>query len=86
MHMARALLEMGRVDEAYEIASSALVNIRKVAEADSPRVASALQMVGVIQKERGNLGEAEKLMGQAVGIRRDRFGGEHPVTAWGEVP
>jgi tetratricopeptide (TPR) repeat protein len=83
--MAKILLAMGRVDEAYATASSAMENIRKVAEADSPRLAAGLQVMGVIQKERGNLTEAERCMRQAVVIRRDRLGGEHPLTAWSEV-
>ncbi|MEN8006336.1 MAG: serine/threonine-protein kinase [Candidatus Krumholzibacteriota bacterium] len=83
--LAQVFLKMGRVDEAFVTASSALENIRKVAEADSPRTASGLQVVGVIQKERGNLMDAERLMRQAVGIRRDRLGAENPLTAWSEV-
>ena len=85
MGLARVLLATGQLEAAYEHAVFALENIRKVAEADSPRVAAGLQMVGGIQKERGNLAEAERLMRQAVGIRRESLGGEHPLTAWSEV-
>jgi hypothetical protein len=59
--------------------------MRRSAPKDSPRLAGSLQMMAAIHRERGENAEAERLLRQAVAIRRDRLGADHPQTAWTEV-
>ncbi len=83
--LARILLKLGRVDEAYATGTAALENMRQVAETGSPRVAGGLEMLAAIHRERAEYTEAERCYRQALQLRLERMGAEHPATAWTEV-
>ncbi len=59
--------------------------MRRVVAADSPRVGAALLVMGRIHQARGEYMEAERCLRQALAIRRDRLGADHPSTAWTKV-
>jgi serine/threonine-protein kinase len=85
MGLARILLQMVRMDEALATASTAMENLRRVSEPGSPRLAGGLELLGAIHLKRGEFTEAERSYRQALGLRKDRMGTEHPLTAWTEV-
>jgi len=83
--LARIFMQMGRLDAADEHAAVAVASMRRLVPGDSPRLGGALQVQGEIHRRRGEVVAAERCLRQALGIRRDRLGAEHPLTAWSEV-
>ncbi len=79
--MARALLELGRVDEAWSAATKADSLFRHALPDDHPDVARSESIMGQIKVAQGRPRDGERLLRHALTIRLAKFSSSSPHIA-----
>jgi CHAT domain-containing protein/tetratricopeptide (TPR) repeat protein len=80
----REMIRGGRIDDAEALARSMLANAEREAGPESIEAMCALNLLGdaLVRAGKGNTAEARETIDRAMRISVDRFGAEHPLTAW----
>ena len=78
---ARALVELGRFDEAEALYARALKLRREHLDPAHPSVTDTLTWYGVLRCERGDTKAGSEMLEEALASRRTKFGAAHATTA-----
>jgi len=79
-NLADMLVEAGRLVEARDLATAALAEKRRILRPGHPSIATTLQVLGVAERQLGELDAAEHHIRESFEIRRAAFGDDNVVV------